>query len=216
MFRLASKLGIRHIISGSNVASEGIDQSNVGHDAKDWVHIVALHKRFGTRKLKSFPRLSEFGFAKAILVNRVRFIPILNYLDYDRNSAIQTLSSKMVWRDYGRKHGESTFTRFFQEYYLPQKFGFDKRRMHFSSLICAGQMKREDALRLLEEPMYLQDELQTEIEFVCKKLQFTADDFRNIMRAEPKLHTYYRTGAIYKWAKSPVFNWMRNVATGRR
>jgi N-acetyl sugar amidotransferase len=215
LFRLAHKLKIRHIISGSNVISEGVDQENLGHDAKDWTHIVDLHKRFGTRKLKNFPKLSELDLAKAILVDRVRFIPILNYLDYDREAAIGTLAEEMGWRDYGRKHGESTFTRFFQEYYLPEKFGFDKRRMHFSSLICAGQMTREEALHKLEEPMYQEDELEAEIAFVCKKLQFTEREFSDIMNARPKQHTDYRTGMIFKWAKSPFFNWMRNVATER-
>jgi hypothetical protein len=161
LFRLAHKLKIRHIISGSNVISEGVDQ-------------------------------------------------------YDREAAIGTLAEEMGWRDYGRKHGESTFTRFFQEYYLPEKFGFDKRRMHFSSLICAGQMTREEALHKLEEPMYQEDELEAEIAFVCKKLQFTEREFSDIMNARPKQHTDYRTGMIFKWAKSPLFNWMRNVATERR
>lgn len=215
LFKLASKLKIRYIISGSNVSSEGIAQENVGHDAKDWTHIVDIQKRFGHRKLKNFPHLSEFGLAKSILVDRIRFVPILNYLDYDRYAAIRTLTTELDWRDYGRKHGESTFTRFFQEYYLPKKFGFDKRRMHLSSLICAGQITREDALRQIDVQLYQHEELATEIDFICKKLQFTENDFHDIMRARPKLHSEYRTGAISKWANSSVFCWMRNLATGR-
>ncbi len=216
LFQAARKMNIRYIISGSNVTSEGVSQENVGHDAKDWTHIADLQKRFGTRKLKSFPRLTELGLARSIVFDRIRFIPILNYLDYDRHGAIQTLATELGWRDYGRKHGESTFTRFFQEYYLPEKFGFDKRRMHFSSLICAGQMTREEALVKLEEPMYEPDELAADIDFFCKKLQFSEKDMGDIMQARPELHTKYKTGLIFKGAQSPLFNWMRNLATGRK
>ena len=216
LFQLASKLKIRHIISGSNVASEGIYQANAAYDAKDWVHIVDLQKRFGSRKLRTFPHLTGPGLAKSILVDRVRFIPILNYLDYDRAGAIEMLSAELGWRDYGRKHGESTFTRFFQEYYLPEKFGIDKRRMHFSSLICAGQMSREEAMERLQQPLYREEELEADVNFVCKKLRFSEDDFRTIMQTKPALHTDYRTGYISRWPNSKMFRWMRNLATERQ
>lgn len=216
LFSLARKHGIRHIISGANVVTEGIYQANIGHDNKDWSHIADLHRRFGQRKVSTFPHLSVLDFARSIVVDRIRFIPILNYLDYNREQAIATLEREFGWRNYGRKHGESTFTRFFQEHYLPAKFGIDKRRMHYSSMICAGQITREDALRKLEEPLYEPDELRQDIEFVRKKLQFSEKEFEAIMKTPPKSHHDYRIGALFQDRYKPIYSWARRVATARR
>ena len=215
LFRLASKLKIKYIISGSNLATEGVIQNNIGHDNKDFVHIKDLHRRFGTIPIRTFPSLSPARFAKSILLDRVKFIPILNYVGYHRSNAIKLLENELGWRNYGRKHGESTFTRFFQEYYLPTKFGVDKRRMHLSSLICAGQITRDEALKALEKPLYTPEELEREIDFVAKKLQFSRDEFENILSAKPKLHTDYRTSILFRQKKNPIYQWARKIATGR-
>ena len=215
LFRLARKFGIRYIISGSNVVTEGIVHKSAGHDNKDWAHIAALQRQFGTRKLKSYPRLSAIDFAKAILVDRVQFVPLLNYLSYDVAESKRTLQDELGWRPYSRKHGESLFTRFFQEHYLPQKFGVDKRRSHYSSLICAGQMTREAALQLIDQPLYTPEELKAEIEFVCDKLQFTSREFEGIMSAAPKLHSQYRTSPLFRDHNSGIYRWGRRIATGR-
>lgn len=215
LFRLARKFKIRYIISGSNVVTEGILQKSAGHDNKDWTHIADLQKRFGTRKLKTYPHLSPFQFARSILIDKLQFVPLLNYLSYDVTAAKQFLETELGWRPYQRKHGESLFTRFFQEHYLPEKFKVDKRRSHFSSLICAGQMTRDAALRLLEKPLYTPEELQTEIEFVRDKLQFTEQEFSEIMAAKPKLHTDYKTSTLFRNQKSGLYQWARNMATGR-
>lgn len=216
LFRFAQKLRIKYIISGSNIVTEGIAQRGAGHDNKDWTHISDIQKKFGKRKLLSYPHMSTVSFAKAILVDRVQFVPLLNYLDYDWHKARETLQGQIGWRPYKRKHGESLFTRFFQEYYLPNKFGIDKRRMHFSSLICAGQMTREEALTLLEQPLYSEDELNAEIEFVCDKLQFTTDEFSGIMAAAPRKHSSYRMSLLFQSHDSEVYRWARRIATGRK
>jgi N-acetyl sugar amidotransferase len=215
LFRLARKYNIRHIISGSNVVTEAINQRNAGHDNKDWSHIADIHRRFGTLRLKRYPRLSMLNFAKAILMDRVQFVPILNYLDYNWRDSKELLERELGWKPYPRKHGESLFTRFFQEYYLPTKFGIDKRRMHFSSLICAGQMTRDQALILLDQPLYSRRELEAEIEFVCDKLQFTKEEFEEIMSARPKSHLEYRTSPLFRNQSSRIYRWARRLATGR-
>lgn len=217
LFRLARKFGIRYIISGSNVATEGIISKNAGHDNKDWAHISAIHSRFGQGgKLRNYPHLSVANFARTILVDRVKFVPLLNYLDYDWVSAKQLLNDQLGWREYPRKHGESKFTRFFQEYYLPQKFGVDKRRMHFSSLICSGQLTRAEALERLREPLYTENELSDELDFVCDKLQFSKSEFEQVLRAEPKLHSDYPTSPLFRSQSTPLYRWARRIATGRK
>lgn len=215
LFKLAAKFGIRHIISGGNLVTEGVSYKNAGHDNKDYANIKDIHSQFGQVKLKSYPHLTPFRFAKSIVVDKLRFIPILNYLDYDKDVAIEVLKSEFGWKPYARKHGESTFTRFFQEYYLPQKFSIDKRRMHYSSLICSGQMTREQALELLEKPLYEPNELQRDIDYVMKKLQFSAAEFNSIMNAAPKAHSDYKIGLLYRSHDSILYRWGRAVATGR-
>jgi len=154
-------------------------------------------------------------FAKSILFERIKFIPILNYLDYNRDQAISFLESEFGWRNYGRKHGESTFTRFFQEYYLPEKFGIDKRRMHLYSMICAGHITRDEAMATLEKHMYTEKELENDIEFVSKKLGFSIKEFEKIIQAKPKLHSDYKVSWLFRSNRSLIYQWARRVATGR-
>jgi len=215
LFRLAEKFGIRHIISGGNLVTEGVAYRNAGHDNKDYANIRDIHKQFGQVKLKSYPHLTPYRFAKSILVNRLRFIPILNYLDYDKDVAVATLQKEFGWRPYARKHGESLFTRFFQEYYLPEKFGIDKRKMHYSSLICAGQMSREEALDLLEKPLYQPDELEADLEYALRKLQFSRDEFAKIMADPVKAHADYKVGMLFRSHDTALYRWARLIATGR-
>ncbi len=215
LFRLARKFNIRYIISGSNVVTEGIYQKNAGYDCKDFAHINAIHKQFGTRRLRSYPKLSLIDFASTIFLHKVRFVPLLNYLTYNWAESIQTLQDELGWRKYPRKHGESLFTRFFQEHYLPTKFGIDKRRMHYSSLICAGQMTRDEALDLLAKPLYTERELADELEFVRDKLQFTDAEFEKIMTAQPKVHADYKQSLAFRDRHSKYYQWGRRLATSR-
>ena len=216
LFGLARKLGIRHILSGSNLNTEGIVQhGGWAHDNKDWVNLRDINRVHGTRELKTYPRLTPFSFAWSILVRGVRYLPVLNYFDYDKQSAMELLTRELGWREYGRKHGESLFTRFFQEYYLPEKFGVDKRRSHFSSLICAGQMSRDDALAELEKPMFESREKEQLIEFACKKLEFTQDEWTEIMATPPVPHTKYATSKVLSTRGHWLYRWGRKIATGR-
>jgi len=216
LFRLTRQFGIRHIISGSNLNSEGILQSAFwGHDNKDWVNIRDINDRFGTRPLKTYPRLSPFEFASSIFVRKVRFIPILNYVEYDKSQAMDFLERELGWRNYGRKHGESIFTRFFQEYYLPEKFDVDKRRSHLSSLICSGQMTRDEALQELDKPLFERNEKEELIEFVCKKLEFSRNEWDGIMKTAPKAHTAFKTSKILGTRHQWFYKYGRKIATGR-
>jgi N-acetyl sugar amidotransferase len=215
LFRLASKLGVRHILSGSNLSSEAFGPTNAGHDNKDWTHIKAVHRRFGRHTLRQYPHLSATQFAYLILARRIRFVPILNYLDYNRDAAKAELVATAGWRDYGRKHGESRFTRFFQEHYLPVKFGVDKRRAHLSCQILAGQISRDQALELLARPMWSPGEVEAETEFVCRKLGFSSGQWLEVMSTPPRSHFEYPTNPLFRTYSSPAYQWLRMLATGR-
>tara|TARA_B100001123_G_C14561183_1_gene730332 strand:- start:65 stop:490 length:426 start_codon:yes stop_codon:yes gene_type:complete len=118
-------------------------------------------------------------------------------MPYNRDEAISELEEKCGYRPYGRKHGESLFTRFFQNYYLPEKFGFDKRRPHLSSLIVSGQMTREEAMAELEEPLYTNEELELDKEFFCKKLGISTDELAFYMSQPNKHYTDYANWDAY-------------------
>ena len=216
LFELTKKFNVKYIISGSNVNSEGILQSAFwGHDNKDWVNIEDINKRFGNNKLKNYPKLSSWGFAHAIFLRGVRFIPILNYVNFNKADAMEFLEKNLGWRNYGRKHGESIFTRFFQEYYLPRKFNVDKRRSHLSSLICSGQLSRENALAQLQKPLLSAEEEGELVEFVCKKLGFSQAAWSEIMNASPESHLNFRTSKLLSVRESRLYKYGRKVATGR-
>ena len=111
----------------------------------------------------------------------MRTLRPLNYMPYDKKMALKELEETVGYKPYPRKHGESLFTKLFQNYYLPKKFGMDKRRPHLASLIVSGQMSREEALVKLEEPLYDPAELEIDIAYFCKKLRITRQEFNELM-----------------------------------
>jgi len=121
----------------------------------------------------------------------------LNYMRYVKAEALQELERTIGWRSYGRKHGESLFTKFFQNYYLPTKFGFDKRRPHLSSLIVSGQMTRDEAIAKLREPLYDPAELEADIIFFCKKLQISRAEFEGFLEAPVHHYSEFRNQKRY-------------------
>lgn len=116
---------------------------------------------------------------------------ILNHYEYDREASKRLLATEYGWKDYGGKHYESVYTRFFQGYILPVKFGYDKRRAHLATMVCSGQMNREDALEEMEKPAYPPEMLREDMPFVIKKLGLTEEEFGKIMAELPKSFTDY-------------------------
>jgi len=154
MWRAALAVGTRTIVSGMNFATESMSVPDWAYGHSDWRYIKDVHKRFGTIPIPSYPHFSLCYLACASAGHRVRSLSILNYVDYDKNEAQELISRELGWRDYGGKHHESIYTRFFQGVILPQKFGVDKRYGHYSDLINAGQLNRDEAMDMLREPTY--------------------------------------------------------------
>jgi N-acetyl sugar amidotransferase len=154
-FRQAAKHGIRYILSGHNLATESILPQAWGYNAADARHLKGIQRIFGTVKLKTYPVLGIFkryfwyGYIRPITT-----VQLLNYMPYVKADAKQRITEELGWRDYGGKHYESVFTRYFQGSYLPRKFGFDKRKAHLSSLILSNQIARDAALTELATPDY--------------------------------------------------------------
>ena len=193
LVRTANKYKIRSFLSGVNFSSENVEvPTGPSVTAYDGKHLRAIHERFGTRPLRTFPvsSLREYLWS-----TRVRGRPVvhkpLNFIDYDKEKAKETLREVYGWRDYGAKHSESRFTKFYQDIYLPRKYFMDKRRLHLSSLIVAGQTEREHALQEVSAPALDPEQAARDIRFVAKKLGIGVDELEALVDAPAVLHTAY-------------------------
>ena len=178
----AKEHNIKYILAGYNASSESITPKSWSQGYFDKTYIKALHKQFGTGKKLSSHILSTGELRVNMRIHKIKLIHTLDYVTYDKEQAKTIITKELGWKDYGRKHGESTYTRIFQEYILPVKFGFDKRKAHFSSLIVAGQMTRDEAIKKLSEPLYPDEQgMQQDIDVLCNKFEITKEDFEKIM-----------------------------------
>jgi len=190
LYHFAIRNGIRYILSGGNWATEGIFPSAWHGSAMDAINLKAIHRTYGERPLKAYKTISFLDcYVWYPFVKKMRTVRPLNYMPYNKAQATSELERTIGWRPYGRKHGESLFTRLFQNYFLPTKFGYDKRRPHLSSLIVSGQMTREEALEILAEPLYDPQELEIDIAYFCKKLRISRQQFDAFMTAPPHHYT---------------------------
>ncbi|HMI89353.1 MAG TPA: N-acetyl sugar amidotransferase [Polyangiaceae bacterium] len=188
----AWKKGIAHLVLGHNKATELILPPAWSQGAFDWRYIRSVHRRFGTRPLKSFPHLDFGHYVRYRLWGGRQIFNILNYIDYSREAAITKIQHELGWRDYGGKHHESVYTRFFQSHILPRKFGFDKRRAHLSNRVLAGQISREKALAEIAKPPYASPELEADDRiYVIKKLGLSEAEFDAIMHAPRRRYADY-------------------------
>lgn len=188
LFKEAASRRLRYIISGSNIATEATMPKSWGYDNKDWRHIKGIHRRFGRVKLRTYPHLTLADWAAHTVVRGIRFFPILNYVPYDRQAAAQELAQTVGWQSYGGKHWESIYTKFFQGYILPTKFGIDKRRAHFATMVCSGQMTRDEALARLTEDAYPSELVEQDKQYFCRKLGMPMAEFDELMRHPPRSH----------------------------
>lgn len=192
LYHFATQNRIRYVLSGGNIATESIFPSAWHGDAMDAINLRAIHRRYGSIPLKHY---KSIGFFKYYFwypfVKRMRTVRPLNYMPYHKASAVAELEATIGWRSYERKHGESLFTKFFQNYYLVEKFGYDKRRPHFSSLIMSEQMTRDEAISKLKEPLYNNVDFESDINFLCKKLQLKRDRFEELIQAPVKHYSEF-------------------------
>lgn len=191
LYQVAAKFGVPYIISGTNIATESILPRRWTYGITDWRYIRGIHRRFGSRSLRTYPHVSLTQFARIILLNRIKTVSILNAIDYDKRRIVAELESEIGWRNYRGKHHESIYTRFFQSYILPRKFGIDKRKAHLSSLIVSGQMTRAEALAELQKPIADPALVAQDLEYVAKKFELRAEEFEALMTQPVKsFHDY--------------------------
>lgn len=212
LYATAAGHNIKHIVTGTNLATEYILPKAWGYSPADVTHLRAIHKKFGRHPLVSYPTLGFFDrFFYFPIFKGIRIVRILNYMPYDKRRVKAIIQEKLGWRDYGGKHYESIFTRFFQAYYLPRKFGYDKRRAHLSSLIVSGQLARQDALEELMLPPDGPERLVDDKEFVAKKLGITVDEFDAIVAEAPHHYTEYPNEEWLHRTKDRVWSIVKRI-----
>lgn len=189
LYEFAVDRRIKYVLTGSNIATESILPQAWGYNATDSRQLRTIHKRFGSRPLETFP---ISGLLRSYLyypyIRGMKVVRPLDLIEYDKEKAIAFLSERFGWTYYGGKHFESRWTRFFQSYYLPVKFGYDKRRAHLASLVVSGQMTREAALAELKSPPYDPASLREDMEYVSKKLELTVPEFEALLALPNRSH----------------------------
>ena len=169
----------------------------------DAISIKDIHHRYGSRKLKTYKTIPFWKYYFYYpFVKKITPVRPLNYIPYSKSIALAELQKRVGYKEYGRKHGESRFTKFFQNYYLPRKFNQDKRRPHLSSMILSGEITRDFALELLKLPLYDPVELKQDKAFVAKKLDITENQLDILIDAPGKSYRDYRNwDSIYSKLK---------------
>jgi N-acetyl sugar amidotransferase len=192
LYHFAVQKKIKYVISGGNIATESVFPKAWHHAAMDAINLRAIHKRFGRRKLKQYKTISflkyffYYPFIKGMTVIRP-----LNFMPYSKGEALKVLKEKVGYKEYGRKHGESRFTKFFQGYYLPKKFNMDKRRPHLSSQVLSRELTRDQALEELSKPLCDEFELQEDKAYIAKKLGITVEEMEQMIDAKGHQYSEY-------------------------
>jgi N-acetyl sugar amidotransferase len=195
MYNFAFKHGIKYILTGANYSTECVKNPLEWHyHASDLRQLKDIHRQFGTRPLRSFPLTNIvrhklfYRFYKGIQV-----VKPLNYVPYIKKDAVKLLSEKFGWQTYPQKHFESRFTRFYESYWQPVKFGIDKRKVQFSSLILTGQMTRETALHELANLPYDEETIAQDFEYIATKLGISVPELQSYLEAPNKSYRDYKS-----------------------
>lgn len=195
MYNFAEKHGVRYILTGANLSTECIrNPIEWMYYQSDSIQLRDIHAKFGTRPLNKFP-LTTILRHKVYLryVKRIQVVAPLNYVPYLKQDAMRLLQEKFGWQPYPQKHFESRFTKFYESYWLPKKFGYDTRKVQYSSLILTKQMTREEALEKLSHPAYDAATVMQDFEYIATKLGITVAELQGYMDAPNKSYRDYKS-----------------------
>ena len=197
MYNYASKYKVKYILNGGNFSTECIREPLEWHyHASDLKQLKDIHSKFGNLKLDKFPTADIFKYKFYYrFVKSIKVIQPLNMIKYIKSEAIDLLQRKFDWKEYSHKHYESRFTKFYEGYWLLNKFGYDKRKAHYSSLILTDQMTREDALKKISVAPYT-EEIEDDFEYVANKLEISVMELKNLMNGENKSFRDYNSNYL--------------------
>lgn len=196
LYNYATKHGIKYVLTGGNYSTECVREPNEWVYLNDLKQLRAIHKRFGKGSIHKLPQCSMFKYRLYYrYIKGMKIVRPLDMIPYTKEDAIKTLQTKFGWEPYQNKHYECIFTRFYEGYWLYHKFGYDKRRAHFSSLILTGQLSRQEALKILEKAPYPEETAMNDMKYICDKLEISVDDFKRLMKGENKTYKDYPNSA---------------------
>ena len=208
----AKKYNIKYIINGMNFATEGMAVPSWSYGHSDWVYIKDILKKngVGVKYFKDYPHFSLIKLFQNIILKRVKIVSILNYINYNKENALVTIKNDLDYRPYEQKHYESIFTRFFQGYYLIEKFGFDKRRGHFSDLIRSKQLTRKQGLKQIKFDPYTDvNKKEEDIKYVMKKLELNKTDLKILINNKNKNYSNYKNSKDLIGRLKTYYNFFR-------
>ena len=192
-YKLANKYNIKYILSGNNTSTEGFKiPSNWSWFKNDAKNIKKIGKKFSNQKIKTFPTFSTFDYVYYTIIKKIKWISFLDYFNYNKTDAIKDLEQKTNFKKYPYKHYENVFTRFYQAYILPKKFGVDKRKLHLSNLIMSKQISRKEALQIMQQPCYPDiDEERKDLEYFLKKMKWNKEKLDEYISQKEVCHNFY-------------------------
>lgn len=211
LYNFAAKNGFKYVITGGNNSTECVRESlEWTYFSTDLRHARDIHRRFGTRPLKTFPTCDILKYKTYYRwVKGIRVIKLLDSVPYIKKQVIQELNEKFDWQPYPQKHYESRFTRFYESYWTPKKFGYDKRRAYMSSEILTGQMTREESLEKISKPELDEETMRQEFEYVAMKLDWSVEEFQEIFNGENKTFRDYKNNMFLIGLGARIYNLLR-------
>lgn len=200
LYKIAFKYDIKYILAGNNVVSESINPDGWVYKKKlDLVNLRDIHAKNGGISLGKLPRLGRYERYFYEVFAGIQTVNLLNLISYKQEEVTGEIQKEFGWRDYGGKHYESLFTRFYQGYYLPVKYNIDKRKAHLSNLILSNQISRDEAINVLVQPPYERQQQLADEEYVKKKLGFSDANWEAVMKAVPVPHKKYKTESSFEY-----------------
>lgn len=218
MYKFASKHGIKNILSGGNYSTECIrNPIEWMYFQSDSIQLRNIHKLHGEAPLKEFP-VSNILWHKIYLpyIKGIKLHRLLDYMPYNKEVATQFLVDNYGYERYPQKHFESRFTRFYESYWLPMKFGYDTRKVQYSSLILTNQMTRKDALNKLKKPGFDKDTIHHDFEYVANKLDWSTEEMWDIFNSPNKTYEDYANQSILYDFGSKIFRAIGKELGGKR
>lgn len=218
MYKFATEHKVKYVLTGANYSTECIrNPIEWMYYQSDSIQLRDIHRTFGARPLKKFPVTSILRHKVYLpYIKGIKVVRPLNYIPYIKDEAINLLREKIGWQSYPQKHFESRFTRFYEGYWLPTKFGYDTRRVQFSSLIVTGQMTREEALHRLKEPAYDPETVDRDFEYIATKLGITVEELRGYHESPNKTYRDYKSQQTIYSLGAPVMRFLGLERGGKR
>ncbi|MFA6980584.1 MAG: N-acetyl sugar amidotransferase [Ignavibacteriaceae bacterium] len=191
LYRVALNEGLKYVLTGISFRTEGNMPQAWGYG--DGKYMKSVQKLFGTKKLKTFPNITLLSMIYYNIIRQVKIVRFLNYFDYSKQTAAKILEKELGWRNYSGHHFESIYTRFFQGYISPVKFGVDRRIIALSAQVRSGHLSREEALKKISEKHYSDKEIEADKIYIAKKMGISFEEFENILDSPPRTFHDYKS-----------------------